>query len=94
MTLLDDGGHTVCDTIFSNVHMLSRTHREAETWPIAFVNYCTLTRLRTHPDAAPQLIFSMWKRSTLALLIAVYKSCSTSPPTWRSAYYLRGRADR
>lgn len=49
--------------------MLSHTHREAGTWPIAFVNYSMLTRLWTHPDAAPQLIFSMWKRSTLAYFL-------------------------
>ena len=59
----------ICDTIFSNVHMLSRTRREAGTWPIAFVNYSMLTRLWTHPDAAPQLIFSMWKRRALAYFL-------------------------
>jgi hypothetical protein len=28
------------------------------------------------------------------LLLAVYNPCSTPPSTWRSAYHLRGRADR
>jgi hypothetical protein len=38
----------------------------------------------------------MWKRSTLAyfVLFTIFVPSSTSPSTWRSAYHLRGRADR